>query len=982
MWPKDANSVTVQPYTAALPLPVESRTISKMKKPTPFGKYFLLERINVGGMAEVFRAKAFGVEGFERLVAVKRILPNIAEDKEFIRMFIEEAKLSVQLNHANIAQIFDLGVVDGAYYIALEHVHGRDLRGIFDRCRQVGEAMPVAQACFVSMKVCEGLDYAHNKRDQSGRELSLVHRDVSPQNVLVSFEGEVKLIDFGIAKAAGKGSKTQAGILKGKFGYMSPEQVRGLPVDRRSDVFSAGIVLYELLTGERLFVGESDFSTLEKVRNVEILPPSTYNRKIPDELERIVLKALAKDVEDRYQNAIDLHDELQAFVYTAGEFYSRKDLAGWMKKTFSKEIEDETAKLESYRQLKAPAPEALAAPAVARTGTGSRPPVNTPPPVRRSTAGMPATKPPPPPTRTSGPIPVVAAESSGRRGRKEDSGSDLAWDDDELETQIYDNPEDDPKNQGKRGGSKLPLAASPPTPMPAPGMSAGMSAADPSPDLSSLVSTSKGWEKGPTIQPISSPAATMNGIGAPPPPMNGGANGTHRSGPNKVVPVPLGGDPNINPLAATVASGGLPNSHALGITGSGPVPMLPDGPRESAVSQRLVSVPDSGPNLFDPMASFGSGITARKSDSKKVILIAAGAAVVVALGVVVVIMATGGKKETNQPATAQGDGNTGFDLYVTPGGVTKWKLDGEARTDKLPSRIRGITPGTHRVQIEAPAGYLSEEQTVTVALGKAEKVDITLKSLQINATFETTPSDANVSLIIESKRQTLGPSPVSAPLDVKGNYSVLFEKQGYVSVNRPIQLDAKAIADGKITISVNLESSGVAVADAGSGKTDPGTDPKTGTTDPKTGTTPAIVTDPKTTPKTTPKTGTDPKTTPKTGTDPKTTPKVGTGSDSTGPKTTPDPLPVGGDPIKKDPPVVAAKGTGTLTLGSKPPCDIFIDGSSTGQHTPQRDIKLSVGRHKITLINNEFGIKETFTVDIKADTAEKVIKDFSDRLPK
>ncbi|KAB2901208.1 MAG: serine/threonine protein kinase, partial [Kofleriaceae bacterium] len=326
-----------------------------MKKPVPFGKYYLLERINVGGMAEVFRAKAYGVEGFERLVAVKRILPNIAEDKDFIRMFIDEAKIAVQLNHANIAQIFDLGVVDNSYYIALEHVHGRDVRAIFDRSRTLGEPMPIAQACFIIMKICEGLDYAHNKRDQSGRDLHLVHRDVSPQNILVSFEGEVKLIDFGIAKAAGKGAKTQAGILKGKFGYMSPEQVRGLPIDRRTDIFSCGIVLYELLTGERLFVGESDFSTLEKVRNVEILPPSTYNRKIPDELERIVLKALAKDVEDRYQNSIDLHDELQAFVYTAGEFYSRKDLAAWMKRTFTKEIEEETAKLESYRQLKPPA---------------------------------------------------------------------------------------------------------------------------------------------------------------------------------------------------------------------------------------------------------------------------------------------------------------------------------------------------------------------------------------------------------------------------------------------------------------------------------------------------------------------------------------------------------------------------------------------------------------------------------------------------
>ncbi len=243
-----------------------------MKKPIPFGKYWLLERINVGGMAEVFMAKTFGVEGFERLVAVKRILPNIAEDTEFIQMFVDEAKIAVQLTHANIVQVFDLGKVADSYYIAMEFVHGRDLRALFDRCRHEGEPMSVAQACFIVMKVCEGLDYAHNKRDAQGTELHLVHRDVSPQNILVSYDGELKLVDFGIAKAAGKASKTQAGILKGKFGYMSPEQVRGLPIDRRSDIFSLGIILYELLTGERLFVGESDFSTLEKVRNVEILP--------------------------------------------------------------------------------------------------------------------------------------------------------------------------------------------------------------------------------------------------------------------------------------------------------------------------------------------------------------------------------------------------------------------------------------------------------------------------------------------------------------------------------------------------------------------------------------------------------------------------------------------------------------------------------------------------------------------------------------
>src|ERR1041384_7785636 len=332
--------------------------MTALKKPIPLGKYFLLERINVGGMAEVFKAKTFGVEGFERLLAVKRILPNIAEDEEFITMFIDEAKIAVQLQHANIAQIFDLGKVDESFFIALEFVHGRDLRSIFDRMRNKGDSLPIAMACYVTMQVCEGLDYAHNKRDAQGRELNLVHRDISPQNVLIGYEGEVKLIDFGIAKAAGKASKTQAGILKGKFGYMSPEQVRGLPIDRRSDIFSVGIVLYELLTGERLFMGESDFSTLEKVRNVEILPPSNYNKTIPEELERIALKALAKDPEDRYQNAIDLHDDLQAFMYTKGELYSRKDLAAWMKKMFPAEIEEENAKMEQFRQVVAPVPAA------------------------------------------------------------------------------------------------------------------------------------------------------------------------------------------------------------------------------------------------------------------------------------------------------------------------------------------------------------------------------------------------------------------------------------------------------------------------------------------------------------------------------------------------------------------------------------------------------------------------------------------------
>jgi hypothetical protein len=346
------------------------------KQPIPFGKYLLLDRINIGGMAEVWRGKTFGAGGFERLVAIKRILPNIAEDEEFITMFIDEAKITVQLTHANIAQIYELGHISNSYFIAMEYIAGKDMRAIFDRCRKKGEPAPVPLVCYLMSKACEGLDYAHRKKDGMGQDLSIVHRDISPQNILISYEGECKVIDFGIAKAAGKASKTQAGILKGKFGYMSPEQIRGLPLDRRSDVFAAGVCLYEMLTGERLFVGDSDFSVLEKVRKAEVLPPSTYNRRIPEPLEKICLKALAKDVDDRYQYANELADDLQRFLITSDSIFSRRDLMQYMKSTFAEEVEREKTRLAEYVDIKPP-PGMLAA-AEAGFGMGTMPPVPAP----------------------------------------------------------------------------------------------------------------------------------------------------------------------------------------------------------------------------------------------------------------------------------------------------------------------------------------------------------------------------------------------------------------------------------------------------------------------------------------------------------------------------------------------------------------------------------------------------------------------------
>lgn len=328
-----------------------------MKTPVQFGNYYLLERVAAGGMAEVFRAKSVGREGTERVVALKRILPMVAADKELVSLFIDEAKLVIQLNNPNICKVFDWGKVEDSYYLAMEYISGSTLRQAFQRCKEQeidgSSTMPLAQACLIAMKLCEGLDYAHNKKDSLGNDLGLVHRDVSPPNVMISFEGEVKLIDFGIAKVQTH-RQTDSSAPKGKFSYMSPEQARGEPLDRRSDIFSLGIVLYELLTGERLFPVDNDLAVLEKIRNVEIVPPSTINRRIPEELERIVLKALSRSPADRYQTATELNSDLQQSLYASGEFYSRKELSAWMKRVFRTEFEAEQAAFDAAREFRPP----------------------------------------------------------------------------------------------------------------------------------------------------------------------------------------------------------------------------------------------------------------------------------------------------------------------------------------------------------------------------------------------------------------------------------------------------------------------------------------------------------------------------------------------------------------------------------------------------------------------------------------------------
>ncbi len=325
-----------------------------MIKPIIFGKYYLLEPINKGGMAEVFKAKEFGVEGFSRLLAIKRILPDVSCDDSFVTMFIDEARLTVQLQHVNITQVYELGKFEDSYYIAMEYIPGKDLRHILDFYLSRHELMPIPEAAFITTGVCEGLDYAHRKCDAQGKSFNIVHRDVSPQNVLINYDGWVKVIDFGIAKAEHRETKTQVGVLKGKFAYMSPEQIAGKPIDHRSDIFAIGIMLYEMVTGRRLFIGDNDMETLRNIIKAKVPSPKKYSPLVSDELEAIIGKALAKEPEERYQWASDLAEDLQPFLIHNNTIFGRKQLSRVLHEFYADDIAVEQAKMKEFAEVRPP----------------------------------------------------------------------------------------------------------------------------------------------------------------------------------------------------------------------------------------------------------------------------------------------------------------------------------------------------------------------------------------------------------------------------------------------------------------------------------------------------------------------------------------------------------------------------------------------------------------------------------------------------
>jgi eukaryotic-like serine/threonine-protein kinase len=292
-------------------------------------RYTITERLDQGGMAEVFRGVAESMEGFKKAVAIKRVLPNLTKNQKFVSMFLDEARLSLFLQHANIVQVFDISKTpDNAYFLVMEYVDGCNLKTLIERQKQRGKRMEIAHTIYLMIECCKALNYAHVlEHPETGEPLGIVHRDISPPNILLSKNGEVKLVDFGLAKANSQIESTDPGVVKGKFSYLSPEAASGMAVDSRADVFAVGIILWEMFTSRRLFYGDTDYQTVELVRQARVPSIQALNPEIEPELEQVVRKALARDPEDRYQHAADLGDALAQYLFSRRMKVTARDIA-------------------------------------------------------------------------------------------------------------------------------------------------------------------------------------------------------------------------------------------------------------------------------------------------------------------------------------------------------------------------------------------------------------------------------------------------------------------------------------------------------------------------------------------------------------------------------------------------------------------------------------------------------------------------------
>ncbi len=319
-----------------------------VRRAQQLGRYHLLDRIAFGGMAEIYRAKTFDAHGTPHLVAVKRVLAHLAEDDDFIQMLVDEAKIASVLRHGNIARVYEFARAHGEYFIAMEHVDGKDMRTVLERCRTKKKPIPPEHAAYIAAEIGSALHAAHSAVDSRGRPLRIIHRDVSPSNIICSYAGEVKLCDFGIAKATLSRVSTKTGVIKGKVKYMSPEQALGRKLDHRSDVFSLGSCLYEMLTRIPPFTATNEMDLLIKVRDAKYRPVSELTPGIPTELEQITDRCLTRSRANRYQTAAEAEGDLRVFLRKYMPNYSRSHLGRFVRKMFATEIERELRMLEEY----------------------------------------------------------------------------------------------------------------------------------------------------------------------------------------------------------------------------------------------------------------------------------------------------------------------------------------------------------------------------------------------------------------------------------------------------------------------------------------------------------------------------------------------------------------------------------------------------------------------------------------------------------
>ena len=960
-----------------------------MREPIKFGDYYLFERVAVGGMAEVFKGVSYGVEGFERLFAVKRVLPNIAEDQEFVDMFIDEAKIAVQLSHANIGQIYELGKVDGSYFIAMEFVQGRDLRAIFDQARAAGRHLDIPMCCHIVKEVCEALEYAHNKKRAAGEDLSLVHRDVSPQNIICSYDGEVKLIDFGIAKAAGKASKTQAGILKGKFGYMSPEQVRGRSIDRRTDLFSLAAVLYELLTLERCFQGESDFSTLDKVRKVDIRKPSSINRDIPPELERIILTGLAREPEDRYQSAAEFQDALQKFLYTTGEFYARKDLGRYMRHAFQSDLERETARLAAFREYaRQRIPEALrASSAPRRTEAPPAPPEEA---FRGSRlAANPGARPAPPSQEAVRPAPPAPEGFSP-------SAPSMEWEDEELETAVWDRspsqilaglpepPPGHPARKGSAGDDPPAFAAA------AAQMAAARSGRAPTPGIGPPpLPRASTHRSSPAVEAVRTsgtgmPAQRPATNGRPHPsgqfgaaPLNGsGQFGAVSAGAisapraprtSTQAPVLAADDPRNQPTVDVVP----PNQGRWRLWGLATVVLLAIGvtvyflrPQadlggvtfETDVATVLVSV-DDGPATERTSPVRISGLSpghhririagAGRQQVDRSVEIAAGAEA--PLGLIPLPTAI-----------------TGLEIDTVPGGARVY-IDDEL-VDETPLRADKVRPGVRRLRIEKD-GYLSWNGTVEAAQGAVRRVEkIALLPAQVTVTLMADPKEAEIFVVSpDGARTRLGTGTVRHTLDNRGQLEVVAELAGYRALRKRLPQYAEPSPGRPELLNLEAIGGGAPATPATAPPAAPATDAP-----PAAPSTQAPVA--RTTPRRTPVRRTTPEPTPRRAANPSRGGCRGEDCPDDGDDEpvarrtiviTPPPETPPAAPATRAPAV--ARGNGYLNLQARPAAKAFIGGRLVGW-TPLIRHEMPAGTHDVELVREgDSPYRRTITVLIEPD---------------